>query len=391
MSDPTPDPAAPIAGISATALNRAAALHRAGHRDAAADAYRRLLAVDPTQPDALHLLGVAVRGGNPALGRRLLARALAVHPFLTVAWINRARAWKDAGHPPAAAANARRAIAIDPALAAGYGILAESLAHGGRSQAAVGAQTRALCLDPGNRSYAHAVTGLRRLAGLENDVARVLPGDSGQVSATLSRIASYFDSTIRTHGTTAAGVSYSDPGVHTASLQRLTRILDACPGDGARIHDIGCGYGRLFEMVSSHPALRRGHYWGCDLSPAMVETARRRITDPRASFAVASLADEMADVTVIAGTYNLRFDRDDGAWWDYIRANLRHLARLSRVGLAFSLLSRHAPRQQDALFYADPGTVLTFVLTDLTPNAVLYHDCAGDEFAVLATGPFRWG
>lgn len=388
---PLPDPRPLLPFDPAAVLAHAAERHRSGHTAVAAVLYRRLLAVAPDQPDALHLLGMAVRGDRPDAGQRLLARALTARPDLVPAWVNLARTARAAGRPAQAAGAARRAVALDPGLAAAYGTLAEALAYEGQGQAATLAQTRAQTLDPANPDNARILAGLRRLAGWEADVARVLPGGAAPVSATLNRIAGYFDGTIGTHGATAAGISCSDSGLHTASLQRLSRILDACPDGNSRLHDIGCGYGRLFEMVRTHPALRSGHYWGCDLSARMVETARRRIADPRASFAVASLPDRIADVTVVSGTYNLRFDRNDGQWWDYIRGNLRHLARMTRRGLAFSLLSRHAAERQDALFYADPGAVLDFVLTHLTPNAVLHHDFADNEFAVLAYGPFRDG
>lgn len=394
MSHPDPRLTPPLPATPAdlaAVLHRAADLHRAGQRAEAADLYRRLLAAAPSQPDALHLLGVAVRADDPDTGGRLLARALSTAPHLAPAWINLSRLHKEAGRTDRAVQAARRAAALDPALFAAYSALAEALAYGGQGHAATAAQTRAQILDPGNPDHARILGGLRRLAGWEAEVARVLPGAAAPVSATLTRIAGYFDTTIRAHGATAAGVSYSDPELHAAGLQRLARILDVCPDGNARIHDIGCGYGRLFEVVRTHPALRLGHYWGCDLSARMVETARRRISDPRARFAVASLPEQVADVTVVAGTYNLRFDRDDGQWWEYIRGNLRHLARMTRRGLAFSLLSRHAAERQDALYYADPGTVLSFVLTDLTPNAVLLHDFADNEFVVLAHGPFRDG
>lgn len=388
---PPPHANAPPPFDPGAVLAHAAEQHRAGRTAAAAALYRRLLAAVPDQPDALHLLGLAVRGTDPEDGGRLLARALTVRPDLVPAWINRARTARTAGRTVQAAEAARRAVALDPGLAAAYGTLAEALAYDGHGATATAVQTRARTLDPGNPEHARILAGLRRLAGWEAEVARVLPGGVAPVSATLTRIAGYFDGTIGTHGATAAGISCSDAGLHTASLQRLARILDACPDGNARLHDIGCGYGRLFEMVRTHPALRSGHYWGCDLSTGMVETARRRIADPRASFAVASLPDRIADVTVVSGTYNLRFDRNDEQWWDYIRGNLRHLARMTRRGLAFSLLSRHAAVRQDALFYADPGTVLDFVLTHLTPNTVVHHDFADNEFAVLAYGPFREG
>lgn len=62
-------------------LKQALALHRAGKMEEAEAAYRRALAAEPGNADALHLLGVAChQSGRHAEAAQLIERAIAAHP-----------------------------------------------------------------------------------------------------------------------------------------------------------------------------------------------------------------------------------------------------------------------------------------------------------------------
>lgn len=62
---------------------------------------------------------------------------------------------------------------------------------------------------------------------------------------------------------------------HDAWVAALERVAVSCGLRGRRVLDLGCGTGRAFE-----PLRRRGYaVTGCDLSPGMVEMARRNAPD----------------------------------------------------------------------------------------------------------------
>src|ERR1700689_3251421 len=59
--------------------------HQAGRFDQAEELYRRILSTNPRQPDALHLLGMAVFArGIPQEGRDLILRAIEAKPHEAV-------------------------------------------------------------------------------------------------------------------------------------------------------------------------------------------------------------------------------------------------------------------------------------------------------------------
>jgi tetratricopeptide (TPR) repeat protein len=177
------------------ALMEAVRRHQAGHLDAAAAGYARILGLDPDHADALHLSGLIAhqRGdnlrardligkaikGNPRnaayhsnLGAALLAmdrtgeaaaafrRALALDPAHADAHNNLGNVMMREGRPADAEACYRRAIAARPGYAVGHNNLGGALRAQGRLDDAVAAYREALALAPG---YAGALCNLARV------------------------------------------------------------------------------------------------------------------------------------------------------------------------------------------------------------------------------------
>ena len=96
-------------------LTHAVALHNDGQLERAAVLYHDVLAVEPDQPHALHLLGLQMRRtGREAEGVALMARALRLAPMLAPALINQGSALQDLGRLDEAVTHFRRKLELDP-------------------------------------------------------------------------------------------------------------------------------------------------------------------------------------------------------------------------------------------------------------------------------------
>ncbi|PWC39182.1 tetratricopeptide repeat protein [Azospirillum sp. TSO35-2] len=112
------------------ALDAAVNHHMAGRAAEAADAYRRILADEPAQPDALHLLGVAkAQGGDAAAAIPLITRAVRVRPTAAAPWGHLGAALRIAERLEPAEPVLRRALALNPADADALEALGATL-HG---------------------------------------------------------------------------------------------------------------------------------------------------------------------------------------------------------------------------------------------------------------------
>lgn len=133
-------------------LHDAMRLHQAGRVGEAIERYRAVLSLAPDLPDALHLLGVAVRReSDPGQGVRLMHRALRCEPLLLPAYLNLTACLIDTGQNEAAEAALRAMLAIEPAGLVGLERLGRLHLAAGRLSEAEALLCRAQRMGGGDR------------------------------------------------------------------------------------------------------------------------------------------------------------------------------------------------------------------------------------------------
>ena len=153
----------------------------------------RLIARNPTQADALHVLGALAYGaGDVAAAAALLSRAPERADILSdLGVMQRAQ-----GHPGVAEQTLRRALALDPTLVPALGNLGNALMDLGRAEEAGTVLIQALALAPDRpwlqRSLALALLARQDVAGAEAQLRRALTvaPDDAEVHETLGALLS---------------------------------------------------------------------------------------------------------------------------------------------------------------------------------------------------------
>jgi predicted TPR repeat methyltransferase len=298
---------------------------RDGRLDEAESLLGELLAEQPQQPDALHLLGVCRHERNdPESAQRLIREAIrswpAGDPQICVPWNNLGNVLVESGQPDDAVEAYRAALAAQPEAAGTWTNLASLLRRLGRLDEAERAARRAVAAatgDPhahftlarvlieagdvhgGLQAHALGVTlaprdvvgreeVLRSLAVLgHRDEAAVLWGEwlrerpddpvaqhhhAASVGrppprATNAYVATVFDDFAASFDAKLTKLQYRAPEL---VVQALTELLDE--SDWGTVVDLGCGTG----LVGSLLRPRTGRLVGVDLSTGMLERARRR-------------------------------------------------------------------------------------------------------------------
>lgn len=130
-------------------LSRAVAQHQSGRLPQAIAAYEQVLAADPRNPDALHMLGVALaQAGRPADAIPLIQRALKSHPDNGLVHLNLAHALSALQRHAEAFVSYRRAAELTPENAALHGAACRAALMAGRHAEALASSERALRLQP---------------------------------------------------------------------------------------------------------------------------------------------------------------------------------------------------------------------------------------------------
>ncbi len=137
--------AAELAQLQASGL----AHHQAGRLPQAEACYRKILAAEPRDVNALHLLGVLARQtGQYSAAVELISMAVALNDCVPELHSNLGNALMDLGRTEEAEASYRRALALKPDYAAAHNNLGNVLQGRGEHEAAEACYRRVLALEP---------------------------------------------------------------------------------------------------------------------------------------------------------------------------------------------------------------------------------------------------
>jgi len=147
--------------------------HQAGRLAEAEALYRQILAAEPRNADALHLLGVVARQvGQNDVAVDLIRQALALRPNFPEAYSNLGNALRDKGQLDKAVAAYRQAIAVRPNFSEAYSNLGNALRDKGLLDEAVAAYRQAIAISPDfSEAHNNLGTALQDKGQLDKAVA----------------------------------------------------------------------------------------------------------------------------------------------------------------------------------------------------------------------------
>lgn len=189
------------------------------------------------------------------------------------------------------------------------------------------------------------------------------------------RIADFYERRVARFGDSPHALDWGSRFSQEKRFEVLSEIDDL---SGRSVLDVGCGQADLFAFLESReiPAA----YTGYDISPAVIESARRRFPGLELEL-VDLMADHVAypqfDYVVASGIFHLR---PMGAY-AYLESMVRQMYRCCRLAVAFNSLSSRSPRIDADKFVADPAKVLDMSF-DITSNVVVRHDYMPHDFTV---------
>jgi len=302
-------------------------LHRSGELDIAETIYNRIIEAAPEHPDALHFLGILnhARGRNE-IAIELIRRAIAVEPGLHDSHNNLGNILAAEGRQTEAAAAYRAALLLCPSDASAHANLglilraqgkldeaeeayrrslkvnpkhlgalqnlANLLRSRGRTEEAVICLCKAMILEPRNPrtrqmlGIAYSVLGKVEEAAQiyrdwlaetpEDPIARHLyaacTGEGVPERANDAYLRVTFDSFADTFDVKLQKLNYRAPSLIAHALAQALPHSGSRTATELRCLDAGCGTGLCGPLI----APRVNHLTGIDLSPKMLERARRQ-------------------------------------------------------------------------------------------------------------------
>lgn len=186
----------------------------------------------------------------------------------------------------------------------------------------------------------------------------------------------HHDRVFSEHGATPRGVDW---GVNEADLTlRYDKLLDLVLrgrtlGGRASLLDVGCGYGGLLNRIQELGL--EIDYTGIDFVEAMIVEAKTRY--PGADFRCGDIFEAKDigtyDYLVCNGIMTQKLDASIPQMDKFARSLIRRMFELCSEGIAFNMMSSRVNFMVDNLFYRSPVEMLSWCMTELTPNVVLDH------------------
>jgi SAM-dependent methyltransferase len=169
-------------------------------------------------------------------------------------------------------------------------------------------------------------------------------------------------------------------GSRESQAKRFEVLAEIGKLRGASVMDVGCGLGDFYAWMKKKRL--RVRYTGVDITPGMVDRARKRF--PGAQFQVQDLLDGsrpamLHDYVLSSGI----FTHCGTSAFDFLAAMVGRMFDLSKHAVAFNSLSAWAKKeeQEPGEYYADPIKVVDFC-RQLTPWVVLRHDYHPRDFTI---------
>ena len=263
-------PSAPAGQVLARALSDL----QAGRSAAAQTACEELLAREPGNPDALHLLGwLALQTGQRQRAVELIGRAAELRPENAGFFADLAVAQAGLGRDTEAIGSYRRVLMLQPEHALALGGLGSLYRKRGQLDDALDCFQRAVAVEP------EVVTLHRNLGGLLRELSR-----TDEAAACLRRaleIEPEDPDLLKDLGRLEA-----DLGRWSEALVCYRRVIDANPDDAEALNRIGGVHRSMGDIAAAVEAYERATEAHPDFAKAWSNLARMRLTAGQAQAAL---------------------------------------------------------------------------------------------------------
>lgn len=147
--------------------------------------------------------------------------------------------------------------------------------------------------------------------------------------------------------------------------------------DGAKVLDVGCGFGDLLGYLKGKGIDVDYHGW--DINPNLIEIAREE--HPEGTFSVIDVSeysgDDEFDYVFSSGIFNYAMSDNE----QFIKTSLSTMFDISRRGVATDFMTSYVDYENEDAYYAEPEEIFGYC-KGLSMRVALRHDYLPYEFCV---------
>ena len=163
----------------------------------------------------------------------------------------------------------------------------------------------------------------------------------------------------------------------------LDRVLKNAKNEVLSIADIGCGYGRLYEIIKERNLDNKIQYYGFDINQKLIDFCKNNKEFENVEFALSSFPFKKTDYVVMSGTYNLTPTNNISLWEDYIIKNLTSNWKLVKKAMIFNCLIKEKREINKALYYTELSWIKKICERNFCDPGVIKHNLLKDDITII--------
>lgn len=163
----------------------------------------------------------------------------------------------------------------------------------------------------------------------------------------------------------------------------LDKIIDNSKSDTFTMADIGCGYGRCFEIIKERNLQDKIKYSGFDINKNFISFCKNNIKLKQANFYIDISPSQQFDYVVMSGTYNLSPTNNLKLWESYITENLKSNWKNVGKAMIFNCLVDKERKIKNKLYYTEISWIKKFCEENLNKPEFSEHNLLEEDITVL--------
>ena len=163
----------------------------------------------------------------------------------------------------------------------------------------------------------------------------------------------------------------------------LDKILKIAKSERFSIADIGCGYGRLYEVIKERNLNGKVKYYGFDINQKLINFCKNNKDFENVEFAISTFPLKNTEYVVMSGTYNLTPTNNISLWEDYIIKNLSSNWKLVKKAMIFNCLIKEKKEINNALYYTELSWIKRICENNFCNPEIINHNLLKDDITVI--------
>ena len=168
---------------------------------------------------------------------------------------------------------------------------------------------------------------------------------------------------------------------------RLNIILDiiikGSETNKVSIADVGCGYGRLFEIIKERNLGDKFEYYGFDINNEFILSCSKNNNFDKVSFEVGTYPSKNVDFVVMSGTYNLTPINNVSFWENYIITNLGYNWKFANKGMIFNCLVNKERKVKKNIYYTELSWMKKICENNFSNPKVIRHNLLKEDITII--------